>query len=241
MRELESISWWNAGMRDVAERMLGRIGLPDSGMLLDVGCGSGQTMAWFRGMRPRWSALGLDVALDGLVAARELEEEVVAGSALDLPLPDASADLLITLDVIQHLPLDGGDLKAFREMHRVLRPGGHVFIRTNAQAFPFTPDDPEYNFHKYEPAEIRDKLTHAGFSVLRLSRINGLLGLAEIPRELRALRREGRTYHGILSQTTGHKGPVARLKRWWLGLEGRAVDRGVSLPMGRTLLALARR
>lgn len=241
MRENESSGWWNAGMRDVAEGLLGRVEIPETGTLLDVGCGSGQTMAWFRTLRPRWRTLGVDVALDGLSAAHHLGEPVLAASALDLPLPDASADMLITLDVLQHLPLGGGDVKALAEMRRVLRPGGHLFIRTNAQAFPFTPDDAEYDFHKYEGRELRGKLEDAGFQVIRLSRVNALLGLAEIPRELKALRREGRRYHGILSTSPPRQGPIDRLKRNWLRLEGGLVARGFRLPAGRTLMALARR
>lgn len=239
MRMLESASWWNAGMRDVAARLLdGVVDLPSAGRLLDVGCGSGQTMAWFRSGHPDWNCLGLDVAIEGLAAARGADETVVAGSALDLPLPNNSTDLVITLDVLQHLPLGGGDRKALAEMYRVLRPGGHLFVRTNAQAFPHTPDDPEFDFHKYRPEELRRKLVETGFSVLRLSRINALLGLAEIPRELRAMRREGRKYHGILSKTAARPGPVDRLKRRWLGLEGLVVSQGVPLPLGRTLVAV---
>jgi SAM-dependent methyltransferase len=240
MRELEAAGWWNAGMREVASRLLGLADLPRSGTLLDVGCGSGQTMAWFRGERPGWSTLGIDVALDGLRAGRTLGEAVLAASALDLPVSDRSIDLAVTLDVLQHLPLDGGDERALAEMHRVLRPGGHLLARTNAQAFPVTPDDPDYSFHRYEAEELRRKLDRAGFTVLRLSRINALLGLAEIPRELRANRRDGRRYHGILARPTSRPGVADRLKRRWLALEGRAIARGWRLPAGRTLIALCR-
>ena len=47
MRDLESVSWWNAGMRDIAARLLDKAQLPENGSVLDAGCGSGQTMAWF--------------------------------------------------------------------------------------------------------------------------------------------------------------------------------------------------
>ena len=242
MRDLESRGWWNAGMREVAERMLGLASLPDGGHLVDVGCGSGQTMSWFRELRPGWTATGLDVALEAVRAARGLgEPRVLGGSALDLPLADASADLVITLDVLQHLPLDGGDRRALEEMRRVLRPGGWLFIRTNAQAFPVTHDDPEYNFHKYEPGELSAKLRDAGFGVVRLSRLNALLGLAEIPRELRASREVGDRYHGLLAAPSPRDGLASRLKRGWLALEGRAVVGGLRLPIGRTLIALCRR
>ena len=39
MRDLESSSWWNAGMRDVATSLLGLTTLPSAGTLLDIGCG----------------------------------------------------------------------------------------------------------------------------------------------------------------------------------------------------------
>jgi len=242
MRENEASAWWNAGMRDAALRLLSRVDLGPPGTMLDIGCGSGQSMHWFRDVWPGWRTIGLDVAGEGLVAAKALgEREVFMASALDLPLPDASVDAVITLDVIQHLPLPGGDITALAEIARVVRPGGHVFIRTNAQAFPHTPDDYKYDFHKYRPAELRSKLADAGFDVVRLSRLNGLLGLAEIPRELRARDEQGEGYHGILSDRPPPRDPIAGLKRSWLGLEGRAVARGLRLPIGRTIVALCRR
>jgi SAM-dependent methyltransferase len=241
MRQLESGGWWNAAMRDIAATLLARAALPERGMLLDVGCGSGQTMTWALGLLPRWSASGIDVSLDGLSAARDAGAGVAQASALALPYPTASVDLIITLDVVQHLPLQDGDVTALREMRRVLRPGGYLLLRTNAQAFPRTADDPRYDFHKYRPAELREKLREAGFDVLRLSRVNALLGLAEIPRELRARRMRGRDgYGGILATANGSHGWTQRARRAWLRAEGRAVAAGLTLPLGRTICALCR-
>jgi SAM-dependent methyltransferase len=239
MRALEDASWWNAGMRDLAERMLRSVGLPARGTLLDIGCGSCQTMFWFRCRWPGWDTLGLDVARYGLQAARKAgEERVLAGSALDLPLPDACVDAVITLDVLQHLPLDGGDTRAVAEIYRVLRPGGVLFVRTNAQALPRTPDDAGFNFHRYTTPELRQKLEATGFRVCRIGRVNALLGLAEIPRELRARRKSDGAYLGLLAEVPSH-GPAWRAKRAWLRVESALVAGGLSLPLGRTLVALA--
>ncbi len=241
MRDLEDASWWNAGMRDVAALLLTFAQLPPTGFLLDVGCGSGQTMSWFAGLHPAWRTVGLDVAAEGLAAAKALgSREVVLASALDLPVPARSVDLVIMLDVIQHVPLGGGDRKALREIARVLKPGGHLFLRTNAQAFPRTADDVGFQFHKYQPAELRAKLEDAGLWVLRLGRLNALLGLAEIPRELRA-RNGNHSYHGLLAEPRKEAPWRSALKRAWLGVEGRAVRRGAPLPGGRTLIARGRR
>lgn len=243
MRDLEAHGWWNAGMRDVAGKLLDRVGLPERGTLVDAGCGTGQTMSWFRARRPEWRVVGADIAAEGLEVAREQGiGGVVLGDALALPMADRSADLVLTFDVLQHLPLDGGDARALAEIRRVLRPGGHLLLRTNAQAFPRTPDDPEHDFHRYRPGELRRKLEEAGFEVLRLSRINALLGLAEIPRALAARRREGEggSYTGILAEPAGRPSVADRLKRAWLGIEGSLVAAGWRLPLGRSIVGLAR-
>ena len=240
MAALEAGSWWNAGMRATAARLLALQTLPASGVALDVGCGSGQTMVWLRELFPRWRFVGLDVASEGLAAARGLGQDVMKASALSLPLPSRSVDLVVTFDVLQHLPHPDGDSEALVEMRRVLRERGLLLIRTNAQAVPYTEDDPAAMFRKYEPAELQRKLEGAGFDVIRLSRLNAVLGLAEIPRELRAKREAGRAgYQGLLAAPRA-PGAVDRLKQWWLEREGRAVAAGVSLPFGRTLVALCR-
>jgi SAM-dependent methyltransferase len=241
MRELERVSWWNAGMRGIAERLLAQARLPASGLMLDVGCGSGQTIAWFARRYPSWRTAGLDVAADGVAAARVLGAPLVLrASALALPLRSETVDLVVTLDVLQHLPLGGGDRRALGEIARVLKPGGCLFVRTNAQSFPVEADDEVDQFHKYEPDELRERLRQSGFDVLRLGRVNAVLGLAEIPREIRA-RRGGRSYHGLLSEPRPEPRWRAGPKQAWLRLEGLVVEQGGSWPLGRTTLALCRR
>ena len=185
--------------------------LPASGAMLDVGCGSGQTITWFARHWPGWHVAGLDVSPDGLRAAHAGTGQPVFGaSAVDLPMPDSTVDAIITLDVLQHLPLDGGDTQALAEMRRVLKPGGVLMIRTNAQSWPRTSDDPQYNFHKYSTRELRGKLDAAGFDVHRLGSLNALLGLAEIPRELRVRRIAGTGYVGLLGPGSSARSALAR-------------------------------
>ena len=241
MRLLESASWWNAGMRDIASTMLKHANLDGSGTMLDVGCGSGQTMAWFTSNRPGWNAAGLDIAKDGVIAARSAGLAVVTGNALELPFESSSADLVITLDVLQHLPLPAGDVDCLREIRRVLRPGGYLFIRTNCQSVPRATEDPVNSFRKYEPAQLREKLDQAGFEVLSLSRANAVLGLAEVARELRATRREGAGYHGLLAVPGRPGGLAYSAKRAMLRVEAALIGAGAGLPFGRSIVALCRK
>ncbi|HYN05833.1 MAG TPA: class I SAM-dependent methyltransferase [Vicinamibacterales bacterium] len=240
MRDLESGSWWNAGMRDVAAQLLKLASLAETGRVVDVGCGSGQSLRWFASLYPKWRTLGLDIAVPGLTAAKALGlADVMRGSALALPLKSSTADLVIMLDVLQHLPLGGGDHQALAEAARVLRPSGYLLVRTNAQSIPRTADDPLFDFHKYERPELRVKLEGAGFEVLRLGRLNAVLGLGEIPRELRALT-QPHSYKGLLSKPRREPRWFSMAKRGWLRFEGRAICSGRSWPLGRTMLALCR-
>lgn len=242
MRDLETHGWWNAAMRDVAALGLASMALPERGILLDVGCGSGQTMSWFGRLYPAWRTFGVDLALDGIQAARRGGHgQVSQASALSLPFAEKSVHAVITLDVVQHLPLEGGDLQALREIHRVLVPGGTLLLRTNAQTVPATPDDPAHMFRRYAPRQLRARLAAAGFEVRRMGRVNALLGLAEIPRDLRARKALNTSYTGLLAQPGGTASRLDAWKRSWLRTEGHLMMRGVPLPLGRTLIALCRR
>lgn len=241
MRLLESASWWNAGMRDIAAALLDRAGLGDRGILLDIGCGSGQTMTWFMDRHRGWTAVGLDIAQEGVTAAKAAGLAVVTGNALQLPFDDESCDLLVTLDVLQHVPLARGDTTAISEMHRVLRPGGVLFVRTNCQSIPRTTDDPANDFRKYEPGDLRAMLLSAAFEVITLSRANALLGFAEVAREIRATRHGGKGYHGLLAVPGSPGGLAYSAKRAVLRMEARLIKAGIELPFGRSIVALCRK
>jgi len=207
--------------------------------VLDAGCGSGQTMTWLADLLPRWERVGVDVASEAVASARSIGEAVIEASVLSLPFDSASFDLVITLDVLQHLPLDGGDAAALAEMRRVSRPGGTLLIRTNAQSFPRVSEDRASLYRRYDPEPLRRVIEDAGFRILRLGRANSILGLAEIPRELRARRKDAGSYHGLLSAPRAPR-RIDRIKRRVIEAEGALLSRGLRLPFGRTLFALCR-
>jgi SAM-dependent methyltransferase len=80
------------------------------------------------------------------------------GSAESLPYPDASFDLVLCTQVLEHLD---DPLAAIREMHRVLRPGGVALLSTHGV----------HVFHPDPPDSGRDywRWTHAGLERLLLS------------------------------------------------------------------------
>lgn len=97
--------------------------------VVDVGCGGGVLVRALaaRGARPigieiSESQLGTAVREDGGTGARYL-----VGFAEDLPLEDASADAVVFMRALHHVPI-AQMLDGLREAARVLRPGGVVYI-----------------------------------------------------------------------------------------------------------------
>jgi SAM-dependent methyltransferase len=93
--------------------------------LLDLGCGTG---SWARAFRIWWPSIEV-LAVEPSAAMREraMFQPVAAGSADEIPLPDASLDGVWLSTVIHHLP----DLEAAaHEIRRVLKPGAPVLIRS---------------------------------------------------------------------------------------------------------------
>ena len=104
--------------------------IPESGPLLDLGCGSGSFLSAIGPMgRPM---AGVDIAMRWLLVARKrLDEEglghvpLACGGAERLPFADRSFAGVVAGDVIEHV----GDQDAtLREAHRVLEPGGRMFL-----------------------------------------------------------------------------------------------------------------
>jgi glycosyltransferase involved in cell wall biosynthesis/SAM-dependent methyltransferase len=84
--------------------------------LLDVGCGAGDLcrLAGERGVR----AVGLDRSAAALAAAHEIPR--LRGDVAQLPFPEASFDLVVAQDVLEHLP-DDLYARALSEIVRVAR------------------------------------------------------------------------------------------------------------------------
>lgn len=71
---------------------------------------------------------GLDISPS---AGRHYHKPFVAASATDMPFPDGAFDAIWTINVLEHVP---NPESALREMRRVLKPGGLLFLDPAWQA-----------------------------------------------------------------------------------------------------------
>jgi ubiquinone/menaquinone biosynthesis C-methylase UbiE len=136
--------------------------------VLDIGCGSGRSVATLANLAPEGRIVGADPSAlmaelavkhnSVLVRARRIE--IVMASAASLPFTDAAFDKAMCVHVLYFW----NDLYGtFAEIARVLKPGGLVF-RTNAdakavQAFPAE------IYHLPSLNEVIASLEEAGFTV----------------------------------------------------------------------------
>jgi len=101
--------------------------------VLDLGAGAGaDVLISARRVGPTGTAIGLDMTDEMLALARAnaaaagvQNVEFVKGYIEDIPLPDASVDVVISNCVIN---LSGDKPKVLREAARVLRPGGRFAV-----------------------------------------------------------------------------------------------------------------
>jgi SAM-dependent methyltransferase len=76
----------------------------EASSLLDAGCGEGETLARLGGdLPPRVAAIDLDPAAAAFTATRVPAAEVLTGSIGELPYADDSFDLVLCLEVLEHI------------------------------------------------------------------------------------------------------------------------------------------
>ncbi|MBI2865563.1 MAG: methyltransferase domain-containing protein [Chloroflexi bacterium] len=148
------------------------------GRLLDLGCGGGWRLFAASPM-----AVGIDVSRSSLAAARSIYHRVAAADLGQLPFPDETFALVVSSDVLGHVPLQAKD-RVLAEMYRVLARGGRTLHYVEADG-----QDPVNRFGRRYP-DLYEKyitgpeghigLETAGETAARFRR-HGFVPAREIP------------------------------------------------------------
>lgn len=245
LHDVERSHWYIAGMREVAETLLHAHGFRSCGLALDAGCGTGGTLEWvgkrFPGSRP----VGVDLTAEALGhAKRQSTFPVLRASVAQLPFRSSTFDLVLSFDVLQHLPEATGDARgALGEAARVLRPGGFLVVRAAAVRWGDVRGVvSEDGYHRYRLAELTEEVQAAGFTVLRATPVNWLGSLVDDARRLLRPSHPGHGGDPGLTIRPPSRGLLSVLKR--LVMRGEALylrHLGGRLPRGHALLVLATR
>jgi len=165
---LEDVHWWYRERRYLLARQI-RTMRP--GRALDIGAAAGGNT---RVLRKRgWNAVALEYSEDGAQIARERGLPVVRADALTLPFPEASLDLVVAFDVLEHIPDDN---KAVQEICRVLRPGSTALIAVPADPRLWSAhDDAVGHVRRYTRSSLVTLLERNGMDVEVITSWNVLL------------------------------------------------------------------
>jgi SAM-dependent methyltransferase len=156
-------------------QILDMLNYVEPGPLLDIGCSMGYTLAAARelGLTPA----GVDVSRFAVKACREAGFRAETGALDALPFGDGEFALVTMKHVLEHTP---DPRAALREVRRVLRPGGAVFIavphggyhkaRRHPQTYGYFPPNAagREHFVYYTPATLSKLVGQEGFRVARL-------------------------------------------------------------------------
>ena len=134
--------------------------------ILDVASGAGFGLQMLR--RVQSCPIGLDYDASALHEVRRLEPTapLVHADATCLPLANASIDLVVSFETLEHVP----DARAMvLEIRRVLKPGGRLVVSTPNRAFgpPERHTGNPFHIKEFTAAELHGLLSEA-FSNVQL-------------------------------------------------------------------------
>jgi len=137
----------------VRAKYVGKHLLEGKGKCLDAGCGANLYTGLVEGKGYQW--YGIDV--NSIPPA-------VYGSVTEIPFEDEFFDVVLCVDVLEHV---GKDFVAVKEMFRVLKPGGVLVLHTpnscQTHILADFPDNPAHVRKGYTDFELTTLLEQAGF------------------------------------------------------------------------------
>lgn len=138
------------------------------GNLLDVGFGSAEIERVLQGSK--FNLFGIDIAYSSVKqAAKELNGTYKVGNIFKIPFIDKSMDVVLVLDVLEHLPTNK-TFTAYSEISRVLKTNGKMMISVplneGLQEMLKNGKNPNGHLRAYTPSILKTELMLSGFKIL---------------------------------------------------------------------------
>jgi SAM-dependent methyltransferase len=202
---------------------------------MEIGCGTGFVLQGIASHFPKMHLFGSEIYPEGIAFAanRIAGGEFMQMDARNIPFV-AEFDAVGAFDVIEHVEEDEAVLQ---QMYRALKPEGLLLLTAPQHRWLWSAVD-EYSCHirRYTARELHDKMTLAGFTIVRsTSFVTTLLPSMLISRLLQRGKSES-----FVPQAESRIHPILnRILEGFLRLELWFIRRGVSFPVGGSLLIVA--
>ncbi|WP_089333214.1 class I SAM-dependent methyltransferase [Hymenobacter mucosus] len=171
--QIEEGHWWFQARRGMVFQLIQELQLPKSASILEIGCSGGPLLLALR-QAGYTNLTGIDISAQGVQLAKQRGfEHVAVMDGAKLEFADASFDLVIASDVLEHIENEN---QALQEWKRVLRPGGQLIVFVPAFQFLWSShDDVNQHFRRYSSQQLSTAIAHNGLQQQRLSYWNSLL------------------------------------------------------------------
>ncbi|MEM6399658.1 MAG: class I SAM-dependent methyltransferase [Cyanobacteria bacterium P01_D01_bin.116] len=168
---VEDKHWWFVARRQIIQQVIRKLDLPKNAQILEAGCGTGGNLQ----MLSRYgqvSAMELDEIACQFANQRQVTQVKRGSLPDDIPF-NSDYDLILILDVIEHLD---NDLSALEALYYKLKPGGYLLVTVPAYKFLWSQHD-EINHHKrrYRLKGLKQVAKKAGYEVNYASYFNTFL------------------------------------------------------------------
>lgn len=226
--------WWYRVRSQLLQTILRRY-VEDPARVLDVGSADGPSVSW---LAAREIKVALDIDPRGLEAGSG-----VCGSAMQLPFPDATFEVVSAFDVIEHCEPED---VVVAELARVLVPGGRLLLSVPAYQWAWSDFDEENGHHRrYTRTRAVAAVEAEGLEVVRASyAFAATFPLFAVERATRrfkqAVRRHGRQRPADVVAVPEVSRVADRLLTWLGGLDD-GVLRRHDLPFGSSVVVAARK
>ncbi len=168
LAELEDDHWWYRERRHLLAKAISGL---TPGRALDIGAAGGGNTRVLR--QHGWDAIALEYGADGAEVAHGRGLATLRGDATRLPLADASLDLVVAFDLLEHLEDDDA---AVAEVRRVLKPTGTYLVAVPADPRLWSDHDEAVDHvRRYTRQGLLDLLDRGGFEVTDVRSWNVLL------------------------------------------------------------------
>jgi SAM-dependent methyltransferase len=232
---LENGHWWFQGRRAVMWALLDRAGVRDGVRMLDAGCGTGRNLQEFGRLG---TVTGIDPAPEAIAFCRRRGiEGVTQGTIERLEFSDASFDLILATDVLEHLR---DDRAALRELRRVAAPGATLLCTVPAYHWLWSGhDDEHHHFRRYTLRALRAAVRAGGWRPVAESYFNSVL-LPPIAAVRVLARRRPRDANAARPDLRLTPPALNGLLRLPMRAEAALIGRGLRLPAGVSIGVVAR-
>ena len=147
----------------------------ESPVIMEIGCSSGFLLQEIVSSFPGAITIGADVVKAPLYRLAEKIPGIplIRFDLLQCTLPDQIIDVLVMINVLEHIE---DDVSALKNAFNLLKPGGSLVIEVPAAPYLYDSYDKELcHFRRYSAAGLQEKMLRAGFEIYRKSHIGFML------------------------------------------------------------------